>query len=436
MSQAPLLNSKLDFQQTLEPRCILKLDVKTPQEFSLKARQEAIKEVNKAKVIDGFRKGKAPLELVEKNFPEHIHQVWKEKLANLAIQECLKSAPRPLTTQTRILYDVTHISLIEPSTLTLRYEVEPTVPELDLTDFKSSTIEKPLVNEEKIEETIRQTQYFFASWETISDRAAQRGDCVLLNVDVINEGKKEPLFKQTRFEVNSKQMAQWMIEAVVGMQTGEQKAARSVPDQDASQEEQALFQPKDVMLTLVSIEKAQLPPLDDEFAQKVGASSVDDLRQKVTHILNNQSNNHVLTKQREALTQFILNKYPFELPDTQVEREVKFRLKQLFDDPHFGPYWQSLNETERRNSILALEEQSKKAIRMFYLSQKILKDKNLKITSEDLQKAPIEPLEVLLNPHMGAHNPHAVDINHAESYSKLVLEKAQDALLADIGNLG
>jgi len=432
MSSTPLLSSNVEFQQHLEPHCILKLDVKASHELSVKAYKEAVKEVNKAKAIAGFRKGKAPDALVIKSFPTEIDQVWKEKLAQMVSNECLKTAPQPLTKETRIRYEVTHPSLIEPSTLTIRYEVDPTVPEIDLSGFQFASIETPKVDEDKINETVRQTQYFFAKWETVADRAVEMGDCVVLDVDVLNEGQKQNLFRQTRFEVNSRHMAKWMMDAVIGMKTGEHKTATSTADDDATAEEKALFQPKEVILTLVSVMKAELPLLNDEFAKLVGAETIADFKEKVSTILSKQSQDHVVVKQREQVTQFILDTYPFDLPYSQIEREVRFRLKQLFDDPQFGPYWQSLNETERQNSIKALEAQSIKAIRMFYFSRKILNDKKIQITKADMEKAPLEPIEVLIQPLVSGQNPNAVDMNNAESYSKVVLEKAQDALIADV----
>jgi len=220
------------------------------------------------------------------------------------------------------------------------------------------------------------------------------------------------------------------------MKALDEKQTTSVADPDATAEEKALFQPKECVVKILSVQKAELPFLDDKFAQNVGATSVDDLREKIKNILEKQSSDHVIVKEREQVTNYILEKFPFDLPQSQVEQEIRFRLKQLFDDPHFAPYWQSLSESERRNAISALEAQSKKAIRMFYLSQKIIRDKNIKISKEELNKAPIEPLEVLINPMSGSQNPHGVDINHAESFSKLVLEKAQDALIQDVRNLG
>jgi trigger factor len=435
MSSAQNIASIVEFQTEKEPNCIMKLACKVQPELAKKAHQDAIKEVNKAKAIPGFRKGKAPDATVLLNFPQEVERVFKEKVAQIATNECLKTAPRPLTRDTRILYDVQSVSTTEPSSLTLRYEVEPTLPELDLADFKFENIQKPEVNDEKINETIRQTQYFFATWENV-DRPVEKNDCVTLDVDVLSDGKRQSLFKDTRFEVTTKNMAEWMLNAVLGMTVGQEKQVTSIADADATDEEKALFQPKECIIKVASVQKAELPFLDEKFAQNVGASSVDDLREKIKNILTKQSNDHVLVKEREQITSFILEKYPFELPQSQVEQEIRFRLKQLFDDPHFAPYWQSLNEEERRNAIAGLEAQSKKAIRMFYLSQKVIRDKNIKITKEEMNKAPIEPLEVLINPMSGSHNPHGVDLNHAESFSKLVLEKAQDALVHEARNRG
>ena len=55
------------------------------------------------------------------------------------------------------------------------------------------TVERPEVNEDKVDETMRQVQLFFAEWKRM-DGAIEENDFVLLDVDVIEEEPARPLF--------------------------------------------------------------------------------------------------------------------------------------------------------------------------------------------------------------------------------------------------
>ena len=204
-------------------------------------------------------------------------------------------------------------------------------------------IKRPEVNEDKIDETIRQVQLFFATWEHVHDRPVQEGDFVLLDVDVIEDTPPTPLFSNTRFEVTEKSMAQWMRELVIGKNAGDSIEGTSVPDEDASEEDKEELKPKKVRVTIKSIDTATLPTLDDDFVKKLGVSTVEEMKTNVTNLLNKQADAHVLEAQREQVSEFLLSQYPFDLPATLIEKETQFRFRQLLQDKDFQQYWESMN---------------------------------------------------------------------------------------------
>jgi FKBP-type peptidyl-prolyl cis-trans isomerase (trigger factor) len=128
--------------------------------------------------------------------------------------------------------------------LLLSFETEPDIPTVDPTTFVAEEISRPEVNEEKINETIRQVRFFFADWTKITDRPVAEGDFVLLDVDVIEQEPHTPLFSSTRFEVSSKYMAQWMKDLVMGRNAGDSIEGTSTPDEDAKDKED--FKPQKV----------------------------------------------------------------------------------------------------------------------------------------------------------------------------------------------
>ena len=89
-------------------------------------------------------------------------------------------------------------------------------------------------------------------------------------------------------------------------------------------------------------------------------------------------------------------------------------------------YWNSLSAEERKKMIQTVYEQSEKAVRMFYLCRQIIADANIRISPADIPAPSTSALEMLLNPQKVFHHQNNSEVEHAEAYSRLVLEKAED----------
>src|ERR1700722_19209238 len=305
-----------------KPACIVEFDVEAFEPLVKEAHKKAVRSISKEIAMPGFRKGKAPEEMIAKNYPKEVDKEWQQQIANLCFNACLKLATVALLHRdAKISYSLKSHSL-SGALLTLSIETEPQIPRVDPKQFQPKEVKRPEVNEDKIAETIRQTQLFFANWEHVHDRPIQEGDFVLLDVDVIEEHPPTPLFSHTRFEVTEKSMAKWMRDLVLGKKTGDSIEGISVPDEDASKEDKEELKPKKVRVTIKSTETATLPPFNDEFAQKLGALSMDDMKAKVTDLLNKQADAHVQEAKREQVNEFLLTQYPFDLPPTLIEKET------------------------------------------------------------------------------------------------------------------
>lgn len=425
-----LQNEYVRFTVHHRPACVVELDVEALEPLMKMAHKKAVKAVSKEVSLPGFRKGKVPDELVAKNYTKEIEKEAEQVVADLAFQECQKLVKvRLLHRDARVTYNMKSHS---PSgaLLTLAFETEPTVPTVDGKEIHLKEVKRPEVNDEKINETIRQVQFFFADWKKVEDRPIQEEDLVTLDVDVIEDTPVTHLFSSTRFEVTRKAMAKWMYDLVLGKQAGDVLEGVSVPDETASEEEKELLKPKKVQVRILSVDGATLPPLDESFAQKLGVPSVEELREKIRALLNNQADAHVKEALREQVNELLLTNYPFELPVTLVNKEMEFRLRQLDQDAEFKQYWMSLSEEERKNTIHTIRTQSEKAVRMFYLSRTIIAKANIRISGADLPTPSSEPLEVLLDPQKLFHHSKNAEVEHAEAFSRLVLEKAADYLIA------
>jgi trigger factor len=424
-----LSNDTVRFTIHHKPACIAEYDVEVYEKLAKESYRIATKKVAKEVSLPGFRKGKVPDELVAKNFASEIDKQAQQEIATLAYQACQKLSPiRPLHTDGKVKFTMKSHSK-NGSLLTLSFEMEPVVPSVDPKRFLIKPVKRPVVDEQKVEETIRQIQLFFAKWETITDRPVEVGDFVRLNVDVIEEDPPSPLFSDTRFEVTEKSMAKWMYDLVLGKRVNESLEGISVPDETASEEDKETLKPKKVRVTLLSIDVPTIPDLDEQFIKMLGVSSQEELRTNITNLLNNQADAHVQEALRSQVNDFLLTEYPFELPATLVLEETRYRFKQLSQDRDFLEYWNHLGQEERNKSIHLINTQAEKAVRLFYLCRKIITDVKISVTAADIPPPATNALELLLNPQKIHHHQRTPEVEHAEAYSRILLEKAEDYLI-------
>jgi trigger factor len=418
-------NDLIRFTLHQRPQCVVECDVEALEPLVLKAHQHAVRAVAKQVSLPGFRKGKAPEAMICKNHPKEIDQEWQQAIADLCVKECIKLGTiRLLARDPRITYKMKSHSL-KGALLSLFLEIEPLIPHVDAQKMQKQPIKRPDVNDEKIDETIRQSLLFFATWEAVHDRPIQQGDFVSLDVDIIETTPAIPLFSNTRFEVTDKSMAKWMFDLVIGKNKGDQVEGISTPDENASEEEKQELTNKKVCLTIRSVDTALLPALDDAFAKQVGVATVAEMRENITRLLNNQADAHVLEEERKQVSTFLLDSCPFDLPLTLIRKETEFRFHQLWNDTSFQQYWQNLSQEEKTKIIQTVQAQSEKAVRLFFLCRQLLTDASLPVLPEDLDTPSQTPLDALVD--IQNQTPEkSPEIRQAEAYSRCVLEKAQD----------
>lgn len=423
--QAQELSSDLvRFTINKKPGCQVEFDVQASKQLVLEARAKAFKALAKEVTLPGFRRGKAPDALILKNFPKDFDKKWQEAIASAAFNECEKVAKIPLLERDASVTFKMKSHSQDSAELTLTFETEPEIPTINPKTFEAKHVERPAVNAEKIDETIRQIRFFFAEWKKVDDRPVQEGDFVLLDMDVIENEPHTALFSDTRFEVDSKYMAKWMIDLILGKNLYDQVEGISVADEEAKDKED--FKPRKVLITIKAIEQGTLPELTEEFVKKLGVDTQEELASAIEKLLNKQADEHVKEKLHEQVNEYLLEKYPFDLPPTLVEKEAQFRMRQLGQTPNFQKYWQAMSSEEKKKILNSIYQQSEKAVRMFYMCRKIIDDAKIIISPLDLPEPATTPLEILMDPDQMLHFHEHSEVKHAEALSKLVLEKAAD----------
>lgn len=430
--QKEFKSDTVTFTLERQPGCKVEYKVKASPEVVKKARQEAVKSVSKEVSLPGFRKGRAPSHLILKKFEGPVNEQWDKAIADEVFRECQKLAHTSLlSSDAQISFNIQERSIEEGAQMTYTFESEPLVPDISLDDLELEEVKRETIDEKVIEENIKDIQSYFVTWEKVEGRGVKEDDHVVIDVDIIEETPPQKALTNARFEVKKGKMARWMHTLLIGMNPGEAKEGISKPDEDATDQDKESMPPKKVRLTLQSIETAIYPPLDDPLAQKMGAKNAEELRKNLEKLLNKRADDHVQKEYREQMSSYLLEKYPFELPQTLLQKETQFRIKQLVQDPSFQQKLMGMSGEERKETIKDIEVQGEKAVRLFYISRKIIQDNNIHISPSEVQKNINTPLDAMFSDHSDLYSAkeHSQE-QRAIATSRLILTKAEDFLIS------
>ena len=165
-----------------------KMTVEVPAENLEKAIKTAFNKNKNRFNIPGFRRGKAPLAMIEKMYgPE----VFYEEAANLVLEESYPEASKEsnLEIVSRPEIDIVQIEKGKPFIYTATVAVKP---EVTLGDYKGIQVEKALaeVTDEDVENELKRVQNQNSRLLTIEDRPVQDGDQTVIDFDGYVDGKR------------------------------------------------------------------------------------------------------------------------------------------------------------------------------------------------------------------------------------------------------
>ena len=316
---------------------------------------EAIKKVyfQSAKYfnIPGFRKGKAPINIVEKYYGKEIfYEDAFNEVAQPALEEAVKENKLEIVSRPDI--EVKQIGKGQDLIFTA---VMQTKPEAKLGKYKGLEIKKVEYNvtDEDINHELEHMQEHNARMVTIEDRPVEDGDIATIDFEGFVDGKPFEGGKAEGHEltIGSKTFIPGFEDQVIGMKIDEEKDINvKFPDEYFSKDlagKDATFKVK-----VHEIKKKELPTLDDEFAKDVSEfDTLADLKEDIKKKQEKQNEEKAKYETQEAIMKAIVEKIEVEIPTGMIETEVENMLKDIeqrlsYQGLKLNQYLQMLGKTE------------------------------------------------------------------------------------------
>jgi trigger factor len=317
--------------------CIVDLHIELPPERFQAEWKEVGAEYRRLASLPGFRKGKAPLAIVEKKYSQDIEQEVTRKLLDSAVRDAiteqkLKPAQSPNVSEIKLEGDR---SLRFTATVVTR-------PVVDLPEYKGLdvTVPKPAVEEAQVEQFLDGLRGDFAEFKPVEGRPIAMGDFAVLDYEGFIDGKSlseaypdlQPTFagrKNFWIRLEEDRPIPGLAAAMVGLSIGESRDCEvTYPPQYG--EEKLRGYKVVYKVTLHEIKERELPPLDDAFAAKLNpGSTLEKIREQVRErLLANARENFSRAVRGEVIKQ-LLASVTMETPSSMVQQESTTILKEI-----------------------------------------------------------------------------------------------------------
>ena len=299
-----------------------KLTIEVPAEKFEEAVQHSYNK-NKGKFnIPGFRKGKAPFNMIKKMYgvgvfyEDAVDEVIDASYPDAAKESGLEIVSRPAVS----------IEEIEEGKAFVYTAVVAVKPEVTLGEYKGVEVQKTKseVTEEDIETEIKRAREKNSRLITVEDRGVEDGDQVTIDFDGSVDGKRFEGGKAEDYPltIGSHTFIDNFEEQLIGKKTGEECEVNVTFPAEYHVEE-LKNKPAVFKVKVKEIQRKELPEANDEFASEVSDfDTMEEYKKDLSEKLHAEKIEAAKTADEDKVVAKVIENATMEIPDQMVEEQV------------------------------------------------------------------------------------------------------------------
>jgi len=367
--------------------CKKKVIVEIPAETIKSALDERYGQLRKDAVVPGFRKGRAPLRLLEKRFGKEVTEQIKLKLLVDASEAAVKDNELNILGEPD--FDHEKIELPEEGPMKFEFEVEVR-PQFDLPELERIAVEKPTteVDDEQIDEEIETMRKRAGIWVPKEEGTVELDDQVVADVVLKIEDAAEDE-KHDNMEIFVRKNGfvgpvpvETLDELLVGAADGDTKTI-SVSIPESFFNEQYRGKKVDVEIVIKDVKKLEPAELNTAFFERFGVENEDELRERIGDYARAQVERNVRANMGDQVYRYLLDNCEFELPGDVVADQSKRILQREYSNLLIrGAKREQVDERMeelRASSAQRAEEQ----LKLFFIMSKVAEKLEVPEASEE-----------------------------------------------------
>lgn len=363
--------------------------------------EEGAQEVSKENKIEGFREGKAPYEVVKNKVGE---MAILDKAARIAVNKTVNkaiddNADRQPIGQPKV--DITKLSPNNPMAYKVVFAV---LPEVKLGDYKKKEVE-PVVEElsqEEVDKAINHLQEAQVQ-EEAKEGEIKDGDKVVADIDmsIDNVPVEGGQSKDTSIIIGKDYLVPGFDDNLKGAKKGDELNF-SVDYPEKHHQSHLAGKKVDFKVNIKEVSERKMPEMDDQFAQKFGLQTIDELKNTIKENMQQEKNQKNEQKTESKLVDEILQDAEFgEIPDILIDDETQKMLQEMEQNitsqgGKFDDYLASIEKSKEQLSE-ELKPEAEKRIKVALLIREIGKREEISASKEEIDEKQNE----LINQYKG-----------------------------------
>ncbi len=339
-------------------------------------REQQTKRVRKEVEFPGFRKGKAPIQLVKQRYSDVIEAYTMEAAVDQALRETIDEKELAvLGTPEAKKMDKTDEGGIET---VIEFETYPEIEFKQYTGF-DLTKDKYEVSDEHVNETLERLRREKADVYSV-EGPIEKDHTVHMDMQELDEsgvpivGHK---YENMKVRIGEGKFDPDLEEQLIGLKKGQEKDVEKVYPEDFPQKEYA-GKRENYRVKINEIQEEELPELNDDFAKEYGEDieKLDEFKKRIRERLEAEYSNQAEQRFIADLSQALLEANPFDLPTAMVER-----------------YLDNIVKDVQKQDSRASEDEIKQHYRneaefnlkWHYFREELAKKEGIEVTEEDVK---------------------------------------------------
>ena len=371
-----------------------KNEVKLSFEIEAEKFEDAMKKVYaktaKYFTIPGFRKGKAPMAIVERTYGSSI---FYEDTFNELVPDIYDKAIKEnkIEAVSRPQIDISQMEKGKDLKFTAIVQIKP---EVKLGKYKGIELKKIeyTVSDKDVEHELGHMAEHNARLVTVDDRQVEKGDITIIDFAGSIDGVafEGGTATNQELEIGSNKFIPGFEDQIIGMKVNEEKDINvTFPEDYFSKDlagKEATFK-----VTLHEIKKKELPRIDDDFAKDVSEfDTLADLKADIKSKMEKENEERAKYESEEAAIEAVCKDVEVDIPSGMIETEIDNMVKDIenklsYQGLTLDQYLKLTNKT-MENLRKEFDEQANKAVKSRLVLEAIIKAEDIKPDDKEVEE--------------------------------------------------
>ncbi|MDD4556952.1 MAG: trigger factor [Alphaproteobacteria bacterium] len=347
---------------------------------------EQLAKIAKTVKIQGFRPGKAPKAMVEKQYKssvvgEALETMIQEATAELIDSKKLNPATMP---------NVKISKFEEGKDIEVEISVE-NLPEIKLGDFAKINLDrfKAEVSAEEVEKALKyMAESRRETTKAPEGKKAEKNDTVVINfvgsIDGVEfqggKGEKYPLV------LGSNSFIPGFEDQLIGSKTGD-KVDVKVKFPENYQAKELASKDSVFAVEVLDVLEPKKVEVNEDFAKSMGEKSLEDLKKKISERIAEDYDRATRMKLKRTLFDVLDKEYTFQAPKSLLDQEYDVIVKQYEQAKKFNQLDEDEKNRSEKDILAEYKEIALRRVKLGLLLSEIAKGADVKVEADDINKA-------------------------------------------------